>query len=290
MLGGILSFGSSLIGAASQNVNINKQIKAQQEENQKNREYNLMLAQQQNAWNVEQWERENEYNSPVNQMSRLKQAGINPNLAYSNGNMTNVSASSPQLTSGAPSSPVDMSALGQRATFGQAIQLALQNEATQASIDKIKAETRKTLSDANISEIQAKYEDAKQKLGLDITQQQYESNKQAYEKLIQEVEQAKALTSSMNSDAIIKGIDAFSHSEKVNHELEILSNQAKISKQDAKFAVESYAMKLLGVELDTKHKQYLSQFEYLLKDDKIADTILGVLAPVGNFLRQMFIK
>lgn len=289
MFGTIANAFGSLIGAAGQNANINKQIAAQSRENEKNRQYNLQLAQMQNQWSVEQWERENEYNSPVNQMSRLKTAGINPNLAYSNG-VSNLSAASPGMTSGAPSSPVDMSALGQRATLGQTIQLALTNEAQRAAIDNTKAQTRKTLADAGISETQAKYEDVKQSLGIDITRQQFEANKLSYEKLIQEVEQAKTLTGMMNSEAIIKGIDAFVKSEKTSHELKILANQAKISEQDAKFALESYAMRLLGLELDTKHKQYLSQFEYLLKDDKLADKALSVLAPVGTFLRSMFIK
>lgn len=65
--------------------------KAQQDTNQAN----LELAKYQNQWNLEQWNRENAYNTPTEQMRRLRQAGINPNLAFSNGNLDNVSASSP---------------------------------------------------------------------------------------------------------------------------------------------------------------------------------------------------
>lgn len=57
---------------------------------------NLQLARYQNQWNIEQWHRENAYNHPIEQMRRLSQAGINPNLAFSNGTINNVSASSPQ--------------------------------------------------------------------------------------------------------------------------------------------------------------------------------------------------
>lgn len=35
-----------------------------------------------NQFNVEQWNRQNEYNDPQAQMSRLKAAGLNPNLIY----------------------------------------------------------------------------------------------------------------------------------------------------------------------------------------------------------------
>lgn len=39
-------------------------------------------------WTEEQWSRENEYNLPVNQVQRLKDAGLNPYLAYSQGSVT----------------------------------------------------------------------------------------------------------------------------------------------------------------------------------------------------------
>lgn len=139
-LGAVSSIGS-MIG---QNRAIRQQIRAQQEENQKNREYNLMLARTQNQWNIEQWQRENDYNSPTAQMSRFRAAGLNPNLAY--GQMSN-GASSPTLTSGAASSPTDMSAIGNKRNFGQAMQEALNLEMQKAQIEAIKAGTEKTKED-----------------------------------------------------------------------------------------------------------------------------------------------
>lgn len=65
-----------------------------------NRE-NVALAQMQNQWNIDQWNRENFYNRPDQQMARLKAAGLNPNLVFANGDMMNEAASSPQMTSGA---------------------------------------------------------------------------------------------------------------------------------------------------------------------------------------------
>lgn len=138
--GAISSIGS-MIG---QNRAIRQQIKAQQQENQKNREYNLMLARTQNQWNLEQWQRENDYNSPTAQMARFRAAGLNPNLAY--GQMSN-GASSPTLTSGAASSPTDMSAIGNKRNFGQAMQEVLGLEMQKAQIEAIKAGTEKTKED-----------------------------------------------------------------------------------------------------------------------------------------------
>lgn len=60
---------------------------------------NAALADKANQWSLEQWQRENDYNLPVHQLERLRQAGINPNLAYANGSPMNEAASSPAVTS-----------------------------------------------------------------------------------------------------------------------------------------------------------------------------------------------
>lgn len=46
---------------------------------------NMNLAKYQNAWNYDMWQKQNEYNTPLAQMQRLKDAGLNPNLVYQNG-------------------------------------------------------------------------------------------------------------------------------------------------------------------------------------------------------------
>lgn len=55
-------------------------------------------------WNLEQWNRENEYNTPAAQMQRLIDAGLNPNLVYGNGAAQSTSVGSPQYS--APTAPV----------------------------------------------------------------------------------------------------------------------------------------------------------------------------------------
>lgn len=49
---------------------------------------NRYLANKQNQWNLEQLHYMNNYNSPLQQMNRLKKAGLNPNLVYGSGNIT----------------------------------------------------------------------------------------------------------------------------------------------------------------------------------------------------------
>lgn len=76
-MGGIMSSAGSLIDNIFAGSRIKKQLKANKE-----------LAQYQFDLNRQQWEAENEYNSPKAQMQRLKEAGLNPNLVYGNGSVS----------------------------------------------------------------------------------------------------------------------------------------------------------------------------------------------------------
>lgn len=63
------------------------------------------LADYQYSKQLEQWNRENEYNSPVEQRKRLAAAGLNPNLVYGGG-ATTLSARSPSYE--APKSNINL--------------------------------------------------------------------------------------------------------------------------------------------------------------------------------------
>lgn len=90
----LISYSSSADTNES-NVNLARETNASNQAIQREtNELQMQLAGQANNWSIEQWKRENSYNDPFNQMSRLRSAGINPALAYSNGLM-NEAASSP---------------------------------------------------------------------------------------------------------------------------------------------------------------------------------------------------
>lgn len=63
--------------------------------------YNYLMKQQEQAYNLELWNLQNQYNSPAAQMERYQDAGLNPNLIYSKDNM----ASSPAAASAASFRP-----------------------------------------------------------------------------------------------------------------------------------------------------------------------------------------
>lgn len=54
-----------------------------------NAQANMNLAQYQYSKDLEMWNKQNDYNSPVNQMARFKDAGLNPNLMYGQGSPGN---------------------------------------------------------------------------------------------------------------------------------------------------------------------------------------------------------
>lgn len=66
-------------------------------------EWNKLMQDEMNQWNLAQWNRENFYNSPAQQVSRLKQAGINPAAVFGNGTISHASS-----LQSAPSQPANV--------------------------------------------------------------------------------------------------------------------------------------------------------------------------------------
>lgn len=109
-----LGIGTSIAGGAASNAISSAQAwKYQQKQN----EWNAQQQQKQNefaeqqattAYNrqVDFWNLQNAYNDPSKQIDRLRNAGINPSLAYSNGGLNNIGASTPSVSQGSTSAPV----------------------------------------------------------------------------------------------------------------------------------------------------------------------------------------
>lgn len=141
MLGAIFGTAASIAGNLASNNNIDKQIAEQRRENQANRDWNLNLAKMQNSWNIDQWNRENAYNSPSSQMTRYKQAGLNPDLIYG---QQNLAAASPEMTAGDGSQPTDVSNLANKRTIGDMMVQASQTRLTNAQAKLAESQADKT--------------------------------------------------------------------------------------------------------------------------------------------------
>lgn len=107
----------------------------------------------QNKLNLENWHLQNEYNLPINQMQRLKEAGLNPNLIYGSGNAVGNSSEIGKVSQGDASGPNLGSALG--GALGQYVQFkqsAAQIDQTNANAELLreKAQTEATIRQLNI--------------------------------------------------------------------------------------------------------------------------------------------
>lgn len=101
-------------------------------------EYNMEMAKWQNDVNIANWEMQNEYNLPENQMARLKAAGLNPNLVYGSGTSTTASTV-PSASKPDGVKPVDYSGIFSR--MASVIPNILDQALKVAQIDKVSQET-----------------------------------------------------------------------------------------------------------------------------------------------------
>ena len=124
---------------------------------------NASMDEETRKWQEKMWKKNNEYNSPLAQRRRLEMAGINPALAFQNGN-TGVASSTP---SAVQHTPADYSALGSGISqLGSSVVQASQADAniellnSQAEANRIDNLTRLS---KNLAEIDNMIADAKQK-------------------------------------------------------------------------------------------------------------------------------
>lgn len=142
----IYSLASAGVGLASQLINRATQKKLNAEQMQFQYDY----ANYKNKLDIQNWQAQNNYNSPSAQMQRLEAAGLNPNLVYGSGGVTGESKSSiAPVMQGSynPTTPYFDSA--------SLIQAAFLPEQLQSQVALNQANAFKAYKDAGLSETQA---------------------------------------------------------------------------------------------------------------------------------------
>lgn len=169
VLGGMLGSAaisgiSSILGQNSAN---NANLAAVNAQN----EGNMRLAEYQNTQNQALWREQSAYNTPAMQMQRFKEAGLNPNLIYGQGNSGNASAAPsvqvPKLEAytgyKSPLSSLGIS-LGQMPELFQTLQgiqnMQYQGDVLKANADKINADTQGKLLDNIRKNVEKPYWDS----------------------------------------------------------------------------------------------------------------------------------
>lgn len=141
---------ASTIGGA---VSTNKTNKNNMAINQMNNDFNAAEAQKARDFQLDMWNRENEYNTASAQRQRLSQAGLNPYLMMSGGNAGTASSagSSSPATAAPPLSMQRQDFSGLTSSLSTALQIANQTKETNANIQTL--QSQKSLYDAQANSI-----------------------------------------------------------------------------------------------------------------------------------------
>lgn len=280
---------ASIAGNIASNANINNQILEQKRENQANRDWNLNLARLQNRWNIDQWNRENAYNSPAAQMARYKAAGLNPDLIYG---QSNLSASSPEMTSGDGSLPTDVSNLANKRTMLDIVSASLDNDIkreqvksmrNQNALESRKVDTEQALSYLTGDILSAENTDLASKLPFRAYQQYLSLVNSAKDSVNKTAENDSRLV-----DLAIKKLDRKFKEESMQTMLEDLSEKLKITKAEAEYYVKTVSLRIEGLKMDNKLKEnedFWNSPGFLEKLPDGFNSLLRILMAIRNIIR-----
>lgn len=214
LLGGVLSGISNLFGASSQNKNVDKQINAAKEEAEKTRQWQTSEREAQQEWNYNLWTANNEYNTPAAMMARYKDAGVNPDLIYSGGNVQ--SPGSPAAGGHTPSGPVaDTSGYNRYRPLGDVASRALSDAATAALTAKTSTETEGQKHTNDILASDAAFRDAYNQGILNTQNSEIVVNNSTVKLNDQQIEESRARISKIDSEI-----------SKISQEINLLISQA----------------------------------------------------------------
>ena len=212
LIGAVGALGAAGLGSAANNKNSVR--------NQMNNEFNAREAQKARDFQLEMWNRQNEYNSPANQRKLRSEAGYNPYLGYdSNIGVAGSTGSTSQAQAASPlavNSEV-YSELGSQ--LGRAGQMLYQEresnarvKALQGEAEVARAQSMQVLSNIDWGKLSPEYKKWMRETGLQRMQLDYDTNKQnlqnlRWSNLIQMAERTNLLLSAETKRTLNKYLD-----------------------------------------------------------------------------------
>ena len=144
IVGGIISGVGSLLGGLGSSSMNNKAVRDTNKANMEIAKYQAQWQQQENEKayqrSLNMWNLQNEYNSPTQQMARIRAAGLNPNLVYGNGVTGNSSGSTPQYEPAKFNAPTMQAYRGWNLGISDAISQFLAYRTAKAQVDNMEAQ------------------------------------------------------------------------------------------------------------------------------------------------------
>lgn len=281
----------SAIGALANNANTQNAINANKQSQQENREYNLNLAMMQNRWNLDQWQREADYNSPAAYRARLKAAGMNPDIAY--GNVQGVAPASAGMTSGQASQPVDNSLLAQKMTALNVASATLDNKLKSAQVKILEEDAKNKNLDNRLKGYEVKNEDALQALVGDPLSATMDASKlplPAYRRYMEIVNSVKDSVNKtvQNEEGLLRlanaRLDKLFRDATFEGELKKFANSVDISNQEARYYIETLTHRIASAKYDAKIKEG----EAFMNDPAFLEKLPGGLPMLVKLLNMIF--
>lgn len=144
IVGGIISGVGSLLGGLGSSAMNNKAVRDTNKANMEIAKYQAQWQQQENEKayqrSLNMWNLQNEYNSPTQQMARIRAAGLNPNLVYGNGVTGNSAGSTPQYEPAKFNAPTMQAYRGWNLGISDAISQFLAYRTAKAQVDNMEAQ------------------------------------------------------------------------------------------------------------------------------------------------------
>lgn len=144
IVGGIISGVGSLLGGLGSSAMNNKAVQDTNKANMEIAKYQAQWQQQENEKSYQRslnmWNLQNEYNSPTQQMARIRAAGLNPNLVYGNGVTGNSAGSTPQYEPAKFNAPTMQAYRGWNLGISDAISQFLAYRTVKAQVDNMEAQ------------------------------------------------------------------------------------------------------------------------------------------------------
>lgn len=144
ILGGIVAGVGSLLGGVGSSAMNNKAVQDTNKANMEIAKYQAQWQQQENEKayqrSLKMWNLQNEYNSPTQQMARIRAAGLNPNLVYGNGVTGNSAGSTPQYEPAKFNAPTMQAYRGWNLGISDATSQYLAYRTVKAQVDNMEAQ------------------------------------------------------------------------------------------------------------------------------------------------------
>lgn len=195
--------------------------------------------------NRENWRMANEYNSPQQQMQRLRDAGLNPNLVYGDGATATgdtIQQSAPQQWN--PENP-GKGALPPGLIMGmyQMQQMAAQTNLTKEKIESENLNQRLTTVTTTLRELQAEYDRSRNDVQKATIQTQIDTANATLTNILQEIKLKSAHTENVTIG-----------SSKMKQDMDIAIGDAILRWQKGDLELTKLGQEIRNIEADTRKK------------------------------------